>query len=249
MRYFSELAYNGTNYFGWQKQPEQNTLQETLEHAFSTILRTPIEITGCGRTDTGVHASQYFIHFDFEGDFPKGFLNRINKFLPSDISIKNIFEVHSEAHARFDAFHRSYEYHLSFFKNPFQINTSYHFPFAHQLDFEKMNRAASILLEFEEFFPFCKTNSDVKTMKCEMKRAEWILDEKNQKAVFHISANRFLRGMVRLIVGMCLNVGLGKIDLEEVRNALKNQTRLSKSLSVPPQGLFLTEIKYPFDLC
>lgn len=246
MRYFSELAYNGTNYFGWQKQPNQVSVQETIDHAFSTILRMPIEITGCGRTDTGVHASQYFIHFDFQGELPKGFLNRINKFLPKDISIKSIFEVQPEAHARFDAFHRSYEYHLDFHKNPFQINTTYYFPFSNQLDFEKMNQAAAVLLEFDEFFPFCKTNTDAKTMKCEMKRSEWILDEKSPKMVFHISANRFLRGMVRLIVGMCLNIGLDKISIAEVRKALETQTRLKKSLSVPPQGLFLTEIKYPF---
>lgn len=248
MRYFSELAYNGTNYFGWQRQPNQNSVQETIEHALTTILRTQIEIVGCGRTDTGVHASQYFIHFDFEGEFPKGFLSRINKFLPKDISIKTIFKTHSDAHARYDAFHRSYEYHLDFHKNPFQINTSYYFPFSKQLDFTKMNEAAGILLSFSEFFPFCKTNSDVKTMKCEMKKAVWVLDEKNQKMVFYISANRFLRGMVRLIVGMCLNVGLGKISLKEVREALENQTRLKKNLSVPPQGLFLTEIKYPYSV-
>ncbi|MCR9290016.1 MAG: tRNA pseudouridine(38-40) synthase TruA [Bacteroidetes bacterium] len=246
MRYFTELAYNGTNYFGWQKQPNQVTVQETIDHAFSTILRKPIEVTGCGRTDTGVHARQYYIHFDFEGVLPKGFLNRINKFLPKDISIKSIFEIHSEAHARFDAHHRSYEYHLDFRKNPFQINTTYYFPFSNQLDFKGMNDAAILLTEFEEFFPFCKTNTDAKTMKCEIKRAEWVLDEKNQKMIFHISANRFLRGMVRLIVGMCLNIGLEKISLNEVRNAMETQTRLSKSLSVPAKGLFLTEIKYPY---
>ncbi len=246
MRYFCELAYNGTNYFGWQKQPEQVSVQATLEAAFSTILRIPIDITGCGRTDTGVHASQYFVHFDFDGDIPVAFQNRINKYLPKDIAIRRIFEVEEDAHARYDAFYRSYEYHLGFNKNPFEVDTAYYFPLAKDLNVQKMQEAADLLLMYDAFFPFCKTKSDVKTMNCEMKRAEWILDEKAQKLVFHISANRFLRGMVRLIVGMCLNVGLGKITFEEVKAALDNQTRLKKSLSVPPQGLFLTEIRYPF---
>lgn len=246
MRYFSELAYNGTNYFGWQIQPKQLSVQEKLEDAFSTLLQTKIQVVGCGRTDTGVHASQFFLHFDFPEDLPGDLLSRINKFLPKDIAIRRIFEVSKDAHARFDAFHRSYEYHLVFHKNPFEVNTAYFFPQAHQLDVQKMQDAAALLLNYEAFFPFCKTRSDAKTMDCEMKRAEWVLDEKAEKLVFHISANRFLRGMVRLIVGMCLNVGLGKLDLQIVKEALDNQTRIEKSLSAPAHGLFLTEIRYPF---
>lgn len=246
MRYFSELAYNGTNYCGWQIQPNGITVQETLEKAFSTILRTSIAITGCGRTDTGVHASQFFIHFDFEETFPKGFLNRINKFLPKDILIKRIFEVASDAHSRYDAYHRSYEYHIYFHKNPFGLETSYHFPFAEKLDINKMQQAADLLLKYEAFFPFCKAHSDAKTMLCDVRRAEWIFDQKEKKLVFHISANRFLRGMVRLIVGMCLNVGLGKLAIADVQLALDQQIRLKKDLSVVAKGLFLTEVKYPF---
>ncbi|RMG78374.1 MAG: tRNA pseudouridine(38-40) synthase TruA [Bacteroidetes bacterium] len=246
MRYFSELAYNGTRYFGWQRQPAQISVQETLETAFSTILRTPISITGCGRTDTGVHARQYFMHFDFEGDFPKGFLSRINKFLPKDIVLKSIFEVAPKAHARFDAWHRSYEYHLCAEKDPFRPDTVFHFPFFDQLNGAKMTEAAQLLMRYDAFFPFCKTNTDTKTMQCELRRAEWVRTDDGRGMVFHISANRFLRGMVRLIVGMCLNVGLGKMDIESVKEALDQQTRLKKSLSVPPQGLFLTEIKYPY---
>ena len=128
MRYFSELAYKGTNYCGWQRQLNGISVQETLEKAFSTILRIEITINGCGRTDTGVHASQFFIHFDFEGNFPEGFLNRINKFLPKDIAIKDIFKVANQANARFDAYHRSYEYHISFQKEPLLIDTIYYFP-------------------------------------------------------------------------------------------------------------------------
>lgn len=244
MRYFAELAYNGANYYGWQKQPEQISVQATLEEAFSTILGDAIEVTGCGRTDTGVHAKQYFMHFDFEGNFPKAFVRRINKFLPPDLVIYRIFEVAPDAHARFDACHRAYEYHLGFQKNPFAQDTYYHFPFGHQIDLELLQPAASLLLNYDEFFPFCKTRTDVKTMECELKSALWEVDYEREYLVFHIAADRFLRGMVRLIVGMCLNVALGKIELEEVKQAMENQERLKKSWSVPPQGLFLTDIRY-----
>jgi len=246
LRYFSELAYNGTNYCGWQRQPNGITVQEVIEKAFSTILRTPITVHGCGRTDTGVHASQFFIHFDFDKSFPKGFIGRVNKFLPNDIIIKSIFEVDRAASTRFDAYHRSYEYHISIYKVPFNQETIYHFPFAKNLDFEKMQQAAALLLNYGAFFPFCKTKSDAKTMLCDMKRAEWVIDEKAGRLTFHISANRFLRGMVRLIVGMCLNVGLGKLEIDDVKEAMDKQVRLKKDLSVEAKGLFLTEVRYPF---
>ena len=246
MRYFSELAYNGTNYCGWQIQPNGVTVQEKVAAAFSTILRTPIAVHGCGRTDTGVHASQFFIHFDYDGEFPRGFINRLNKFLPKDIVIKSIFEVTADASTRFDAYHRSYEYHISLHKDPFHQETVYYYPFSKQLDLEKMQAAAALLLAYDAFFPFCKTKSDAKTMLCDMKRAEWVLDEKADRLIFHISANRFLRGMVRLIVGMCLNVGLGRLTIADVKEAMDTQTRLKKDLSVEAKGLFLTEVKYPF---
>ena len=244
MRYFTELAYNGTNYNGWQKQLNAPSVQETIEKAFSTILGTGIEVVGCGRTDTGVHASQYFMHFDFDEKFPKAFLNRVNKFLPPDIAIRQVFQVGDDAHARFDAVHRSYEYHLVFEKNPFEINTVWHFPFAEKPRLELVREAATLLIGYVEFAPFCKTHSDVKTMKCNLARSEWVVDENTREWVYHISSNRFLRGMVRLVVGMCLNVGLGKISLQAVRQAMEQQTPLEKSWSVPPQGLFLTEVKF-----
>ncbi len=244
MRYFTELAYNGTNYNGWQKQQNAASVQETIEKAFSTILGATIEVVGCGRTDTGVHASQYFMHFDFDGKFPEAFLNRVNKFLPKDIVIRQIFETGEKAHARFDAVRRSYEYHLFFEKNPFEIDTAWHFPFAEKPKFELVQEAAALLMNFEEFAPFCKTHSDAKTMQCNLMRSVWVTDEKTGRWVYHISANRFLRGMVRLVVGMCLNVGLGKISLDSVRQSMANQTPLEKSWSVPPHGLFLTEVKY-----
>ncbi len=247
-RYFAELSYLGTAYSGWQKQPKATSIQEVIENGISKILREKTEIVGCGRTDAGVHAKQYFLHFDYKGGFPEGFTNRLNKVLPTDISFKKIVEMESTVHARFDATHRAYEYHLGFNKNPFSTNTAFHFPFAQQLDRQKLQEATELLLNYEAFFPFCKSNSDVKTMKCNLQRAEWIFNEEDEELVFHIAANRFLRGMVRLIVGMCLNVSLGKLSLKEVKSALDDQTRLSKSYSVPPQGLFLTDIRYPFEV-
>lgn len=248
MRYFAELSYNGTHYNGWQIQPNAPSVQQTIEKAFSTILRTPISITGCGRTDTGVHASQYFIHFDFDQEFPKSLNKRINKYLPPDIAIHRIFEVADDAHARFNANYRAYEYHVIFDKNPFLIERAFYYPFGKKLDFEKMQEAAKLLLEFDSFFTFCKTKSDAKTMLCDLHRSEWGWEKEGKHLVFHIAANRFLRGMVRLIVGMCLNVGLGKVTIEEVRFALENEKRLSKSYSVPPNGLFLSEVRYPWEV-
>ncbi len=244
MRYFSELAYKGTNYNGWQRQPNAPSVQQVIEEAISTILSTSVEVTGCGRTDTGVHASQYFLHFDFEGKFPKEFLRRLNKLLPADIAIRSIYEVAADAHARFDAARRSYEYHIGLDKNPFLTDTAWHFPFFEKLDLEKTQAAAALLLNYREFQPFCKSNTDVHTMECTLFRSEWVFDAASSRLVFHISANRFLRGMVRLIVGMCLNVGLGKVELDEVRQALDQQVLLKKSWSVPAEGLFLTEVRY-----
>ena len=244
MRYFAKLSYNGKNYCGWQRQPDAPSVQETLEKSFSTILRTAVEIVGCGRTDTGVHARQYFLHFDIDTALLPSFLLRINKYLPPDIAIKKIFEVEDKLHARFDANFRAYEYHIDFHKNPFETDTVFHFPFAKDLDFDKMQTAAKLLMEFESFYPFCKSKTDVKTMDCKLYRSEWEYQEDRERLIFYIAANRFLRGMVRLIVGMCLNVGLGKVKMEDVEKALQHQERLKKSWSVPPHGLFLTEIKY-----
>lgn len=244
MRYFIELAYNGTRFHGWQRQPEDASVQETLEEAFSLILRDQVEITGCGRTDTGVHASQYFAHFDFGGEFPPNFPRRINKFLGPDIALHAIEAVAPEAHARFDATYRAYRYDISARKDPFRQETALYYPWAEQLDRSAMQAAAGLLLEYEEFAPFCKTGSDAKTKRCQLFRSEWEFHP--QAMSYHIAANRFLRGMVRLIVGMCLSVGEGKLSLEEVRTALDQQTPLPKSVSINPEGLFLCEVRYPF---
>ncbi len=246
MRYFIKLSYRGTLYNGWQIQPSDPSVQQTIQKGFSTILRSEIAVTGCGRTDSGVHAKDYIAHFDFDGIMPDDFLKRINKHLPQDIVITSVNAVDEKAHARFDATHRAYAYHIVFEKTPFEIDTAYYFPFYKEIDFEKLQSAAALLLNYKSFFPFCKTNTQVKTLNCDLFRSEWILDEEQGKLVFHIAANRFLRGMVRLIVGMSLNVATGKLSLQEVKKAMDEQERLPMSLSVPPQGLYLVDIRYPY---
>ncbi len=214
MRYFTEISYNGTNYSGWQIQPNATSIQQTIQEAMSLILGADIQITGCGRTDAGVHAADYTFHFDYDGKFPDKFIPRINKYLPYDIAFKEMYEVTETAHARFDAFRRSYEYKLGFKKDPFTKETVYRYGNPMKPDFDKMQEAAVLLLQYEDFAPFCKTNSDAKTMRCEMHRSEWVENE-NGSWSYHVTANRFLRGMIRLIVGMCINVGTGKLELKE----------------------------------
>lgn len=248
MRYFAELAYRGTNYCGWQIQPNQPSVQQTIQDALTTLLRQPIEITGCGRTDTGVHASQYFIHFNYDGVFHEKFLQRLNRFLPKDIAFYKLQKMQVEAHARFDASRRGYTYFITSRKDPFSEDLAYPFPFFEQIDEQKLQNAAQLLLTYQEFFPFCKTNSDAKTMRCKLYRSEWEFQLERHRLLFHIEANRFLRGMVRLIVGMCLEVGVGKISLQTVKEALDNQTRLPRSWSVPAHGLFLSKVAYPENL-
>ena len=244
MRYFLELAYNGTRLCGWQRQPNAPSVQQTIEDIFSMLLRQKTDITGCGRTDSGVHARQYFAHFDFEGEFPENFLHRANRLVGKDIALRKIIPVSDEAHARFNATSRSYQYIISFQKSPFFTETEWLFTQSDRLDVDKMQKAAELLRGYTAFAPFCKTNSDAQTMNCTITQSEWIFADDG--ALFNISANRFLRGMVRLIVGMCINVGLGQLTLDDVKEALDKQIPLKKSYSVPPTGLFLTDIRYPF---
>lgn len=245
MRYFCEISFKGTNYHGWQKQPNANTVQETIEDKFSQILGSGIEATGCGRTDTGVHASQYYFHFDWEKAFPNNFLTRLNSLLPPDIAVRRIIPVQADAHARYDAVSRSYSYFIVFEKDTLNADTRSFFKFRDRLDFHKVQEAASLLLQFEYFFPFCKTHSDVLNYKCILQESQWNFEKKDQSIEYRISANRFLRGMVRLIVGMCLNAGLGRVALEQVYHALQHQKPLVRSWSVPPEGLILTSVRYP----
>lgn len=245
MRYFAELSYRGTRYHGWQKQHNALSVQQAVEQTLSTVIGVE-EIVGCGRTDAGVHASQYFIHFETDNDFPEGFLRRINKLLPEDIAIRCVVPVHAEAHARFDAEERCYTYNIIRNKDPFRTDLAWHFPFVDELDKPLMQDASELLLNYKAFSPFCKTNNDLKTLRCNLKESSWETSTNGEELIYRIRANRFLRGMVRLIVGMCLNVGLGKLKLSEVKNALDRQQPIQKSWSVPAHGLFLTGVKYPF---
>ena len=244
MRYFLTLAYHGTAYSGWQRQPNAPSVQETLERALSTILRETIEVTGCGRTDTGVHARYYIAHFDAANDIPPTFLQGLNSLLPSDIAVYDCSPVADTAHARFDATERAYAYYITTRKNPFSKNLAWFYPQTARLDLSKMNAVANLLLQHESFFPFCKTNSGVDHYRCQLTTAYWEEIPDQHFLVFHIAANRFLRGMVRLIVGACIQAGNGQILVSDIQRALETQSPLPKSLSVPAEGLYLTRIKY-----
>lgn len=244
MRYFTELAYNGTRFKGYQVQPEVPTVQQALEDALSMVLRQRIAVVGCGRTDTGVHAQQYFIHWDYEGELPRNLLFRSNRILGGDIALRRILPVADDAHARFDAQSRSYRYELATEKQPFRQETAFFCPRAARADRQAMQDTAALLLNYEAFAPFCKSKHGAKTYLCDLRRAEWEFNGPHFH--FHITANRFLRGMVRLIVGACLEVGWGRMSVEDVRQAMEKQQMLKRAYSAPAEGLFLTDIRYDF---
>lgn len=245
-RYFIELAYNGTAYHGWQIQPNAVTVQELLNKALSTILRQPIETTGCGRTDTGVHATEFYAHFDLSlvigHQSLDGYVRGINSLLPYDIAVKRIIPVDAEAHARFDALLRSYQYHVHFGKDAFKHGFSW--LVRDKPDIVLMNRAAAIIMEYADFSCFSKSNTQVFTNNCKISRAEWV--DNGDGMVFHISADRFLRNMVRAIVGTLMMVGRKEIDPEAVRDIIESKDRGNAGTSVPACGLYLTEVKYPY---
>lgn len=220
------------------------TVQETVEKAMSTILASDVEVVGAGRTDSGVHAKQMFAHFDLDEGLPENLKYRLNSFLPDDIAIHNILEVTPEAHARFDAVERSYEYLISPVKNVFSIDSAYNF--YHKLGLDTMNQACQILFEYKDFQCFSKSRTDVKTYNCEIKSAEWKLEE--DFIVFRISADRFLRNMVRAIAGTMIEIGTGKTSLKEFRAILESKNRSQAGYSVPAHGLYLTQITYPENL-
>lgn len=243
MRYFIELAYNGTHYHGWQYQPNANSVQETLNKALSTILKVDIDIVGAGRTDTGVHAKQMFAHFDFESDIDVPHLvHKLNSFLPKDIAIFNIHKVHNEAHARFDAKKRTYEYHIHQQKDVFENEGSWYYH--NELDVAKMNEACKILFDYTDFECFSKVNTDVNTFNCKIYEANW--QQKENQLVFTITADRFLRNMVRAIVGTMVNIGLEKIPVSELKNIIESKDRNQAGFSVPAHGLYLTQIEYEY---
>ncbi|MAX70712.1 MAG: tRNA pseudouridine(38-40) synthase TruA [Flavobacteriaceae bacterium] len=245
MRYFIELSYNGKTYHGWQNQPNAITVQEVLEKALSTILKSEISIVGAGRTDAGVHASQMFAHFDYDENFDaKDLVYKLNSFLPKDVAIQQIFKVKPEAHARFDAVSRTYHYKVSTSKNVFDYDFAYEVQLP--LNVDAMNKACKILFEYRDFQCFSKSNTDVKTYNCDIKEAYWTSN--NNQLIFTITADRFLRNMVRAIVGTMVNIGLGKLKPEDLHAIIKSKDRGEAGFSVPAHGLYLTEIVYPEDI-
>ena len=243
MRYLLELSFNGANYHGWQIQPNSISVQETMEKCISTILNKKISIVGAGRTDTGVHASYFCAHFDLDFiiEDKSDFIYKSNSFLPSDIAIKNINLVKEDFHARFDALSRTYQYKLNTAKNPFLVNDSYYLK--KDIDFCKMNLAALKLFDYTDFKCFSKSNTDVHTFDCDIKNASWSFEENHW--VFEISANRFLRNMVRAIVGTLIEIGEGKHEISHLDMVIKSKNREVAGYSVPAQGLYLTNIIYP----
>jgi tRNA pseudouridine38-40 synthase len=262
-RIFLELAFNGTQYHGWQVQPNAIAVQQKLNEALAILLRRPVETTGAGRTDTGVHARQLFVHLDILTQAPQSAeegaenlhisghpfrergrleLASLNALLPYDIAVKRIIPVHADAHARFDATLRSYEYHVHFSKDPFRQNFSWQIK--GELDVELMNEAAQIMMEYTDFSCFSKSNTQVKTNNCKISRAEWVREKDG--LVFYISADRFLRNMVRAIVGTCVMVGRKEIKPKGIRQIIESKNRSNAGTSVPACGLYLTEVKYPY---
>lgn len=242
MRFFITLSFDGTNYHGWQIQPNSDSVQQRLQKALSTLLRQPIEVVGAGRTDTGVHARMMVAHFDWEELIDgKQLAYKLNKFLPQDIAVQEVRLVDEEKHARFSATSRTYHYFIHMRKDPFQQAYSWQVPF--KLDFEKMNEAAKVLLEYKDFTSFSKVNTDTKTNLCDVKEAFWE-EIAPDRWRFTITANRFLRNMVRAIVGTLVEVGRGRLRLEDVRRIIEAKDRCSAGESVPAKGLFLVDIKY-----
>lgn len=241
-RYFIELAYNGSAYHGWQRQPNAISVQQILEEAISMLKRENVSLVGAGRTDTGVHARQMFAHFDVAEEIinPQELIFLLNGFLNHDIAIKSIRRVLPDAHARFDAKARDYEYHISTAKDPF--NAPLHYYLKNSPDIELMNQAAKILLLHEDFQCFSRSNTDVKTFICNIKNARW--QQEGSSLIFFISANRFLRNMVRAIVGTLLEVGYKKREVEDIENVIIKKERGEAGFSAPAHGLYLSRIEY-----
>ena len=242
MRYFIELAYNGGNYHGWQNQPNAITVQSKLELALSTLLSDDIAIVGAGRTDTGVHAKHMVAHFDTVVKFKTSdLIYKLNSFLPNDIAIFDVYGVKPEVHARFDAVARTYHYHISTYKNPFLSGLAHEFYLP--LDVELMNEASNVLLNYNDFQCFSKTHTDVKTYYCKIIKATWT--EENHQLIFEITADRFLRNMVRAIVGTMINIGQGKITIAQLHDIINSKDRTKAGFSAPACGLYLTKVTYP----
>lgn len=244
MRYFLKLSYNGAPFHGWQVQPNAVSVQSTIEEALSTVLRENISIVGAGRTDTGVNARQMYAHFDYDKEIPDfgKLINSLNRLVGKDIAIYDIIKVADDAHARFDATARTYKYFVTHQKSPFLYPLSWHCP--QSLDYEKMNEACEVLKRHIDFTSFSKLHTDVKTNNCRIDYAHW--QKEGEMMVFTITADRFLRNMVRAVVGTLVEVGRGKISVEEFEQIILKKDRCSAGTSMPPQALFLWKVDYDY---
>jgi tRNA pseudouridine38-40 synthase len=240
VRYAIELSYDGSRYHGWQSQNNAITVQQELNSCLSQILREDVTVTGCGRTDTGVHASHFIAHFDLENPILDRFVKRINGVLPDDIAVQAVYEVPDTFNARFDALSRTYEYHIQYEKSPF--NRVYSYLYFRPLDLDKMLEACDVLKRHTEFGAFCKSNAQNHTNFCTIYEATW--KQKGSSLIFVVKANRFLRNMVRAIVGTMLEVGENKITVEGFEDIIESQNRQKAGYSVPAKGLFLHRIDY-----
>jgi tRNA pseudouridine38-40 synthase len=247
-RYFVRLAYNGARYLGWQLQKQSPTVQEVVNEGLSRILRQEINVTGCGRTDTGVHARSFYAHFDLPAALSRPELSRVvkklNGYLPRDITIFDILPVRTDANARFSAIKRTYKYQVNTYKDPFRTDSAY--AYFSKLDVAKMNAAANLLFDYTDYTSFSKVNTQVKTNNCKIMEARW--EQDGNLLVFTITADRFLRNMVRAIVGTFLDVGRGKLSLAGLREVIESMDRGNAGYSVPPHGLYLHAVEYPAEV-
>nr|WP_319398728.1 tRNA pseudouridine(38-40) synthase TruA [uncultured Carboxylicivirga sp.] len=245
-RYFMEMAYNGQHYHGWQIQPNAITVQEVINDALKKAIREDVNVVGAGRTDTGVHASYFVVHFDCKQviEDTSHILHRLNRILRNDVVVYSLFEVDEEVHSRFGAISRTYHYYIKPYKTPFFNDISYR-P-TYEIDVDKMNEAAQTLFDYIDFTSFSKLHTDTKTNNCKIMEAQWF--DKGDMLVFVVKADRFLRNMVRAIVGTLLEVGRGKMTIEDFRQIIEAKNRSLAGTSVPPQALFLVDVEYPQDL-
>ena len=241
MRYFLEVSYKGTHYSGFQTQKNANTIQDEIEKAFLILLKQPIHLTGSSRTDAGVHALQNYFHFDTESILTNGLLYNLNAILPQDIVVKNILRVKNEAHCRFDALSREYKYIIYQQKNPFLKDIAYYFPYS--IDIDEIKKAALVLKDYSDFTSFSKRNTQVKNFECRIIESNWQIE--NDSLVYIVKADRFLRGMVRAFTATMLQIGRGKLSLNDLIKIIQAKDNTKASFAVPAHGLQLISVQYP----
>ncbi|MCW3109450.1 MAG: tRNA pseudouridine synthase [Segetibacter sp.] len=240
MRYFVEVSYKGTNYSGFQVQKNANTIQGEVEKALSIVYRSPINLTGSSRTDAGVHALQNYFHFEVDKEFQASLIYNVNALLPLDIVVKSVIPVPLDAHSRFMASSRQYKYYITTTKDPFLTDTAWYYPFS--VDIKLLNLAAKLLYQYTDYTSFSKRNTQVYTKQCTITKSEWILE--NHSLIYTVEANRFLRGMVRGLVGTMLLVGRKKISLSDFEDIIQAKDCTRASFATPPHGLFLDKVEF-----